>query len=178
MTRASGCSRVAVGGRGATPSRAPRFAALPPLSLYVHIPWCVRKCPYCDFNSHEARGDVPEDAYVDALLADLEFALPSVWGRKVGTVFIGGGTPSLFSAAAIDRLLAGDPRARCRSLPDAEITLEANPGHLRAREVRGLLRARASTGCRSACRASTPRTCRRSGACTTPTRRGARPRPR
>ena len=85
----------------------PRFAALPPLSLYVHIPWCVRKCPYCDFNSHEARGDPPEGAYVDALLADLEFALPAIWGRKVTTVFIGGGTPSLFSAAAIDRLLAG-----------------------------------------------------------------------
>ena len=105
----------------------PRFAALPPLSLYVHIPWCVRKCPYCDFNSHEARGDPPEDAYVDALLADLEFALPAIWGRKVTTVFIGGGTPSLFSAAAIDRLLAGI-RARVPLSPDAEITLEANPG--------------------------------------------------
>jgi oxygen-independent coproporphyrinogen-3 oxidase len=105
----------------------PRFAALPPLSLYVHIPWCVRKCPYCDFNSHEARGDPPEDAYVDALLADLEFALPAIWGRKVATVFIGGGTPSLFSAAAIDRLLAGI-RARVPLSPDAEITLEANPG--------------------------------------------------
>jgi coproporphyrinogen III oxidase-like Fe-S oxidoreductase len=91
----------------AGPSLAPRFAALPPLSLYVHIPWCIRKCPYCDFNSHEARGDFPEDAYVDALLADLEFSLPSVWGRRVGTVFFGGGTPSLFSAASIDRLLAG-----------------------------------------------------------------------
>jgi putative oxygen-independent coproporphyrinogen III oxidase len=105
----------------------PRFAALPPLSLYVHIPWCVRKCPYCDFNSHEARGDLPEDAYVDALFADLESALPAIWGRKVATVFIGGGTPSLFSAAAIDRLLAGI-RARLPLAPDAEVTLEANPG--------------------------------------------------
>src|ERR1700730_16508284 len=77
-----------------------------PLSLYVHIPWCIRKCPYCDFNSHEARGDVPEGAYVDALVTDLELALPSIWGRKVTSVFLGGGTPSLFSAAAIDRLLA------------------------------------------------------------------------
>src|SRR5512140_3464646 len=101
--------------------------ALPPLSLYVHIPWCVRKCPYCDFNSHEARGEVPEDAYVDALVADLEFALPSIWGRRVATIFIGGGTPSLFSAAAIDRLLAGI-RARVALAPQAEITLEANPG--------------------------------------------------
>jgi oxygen-independent coproporphyrinogen-3 oxidase len=110
----------------APPGR-PRFAALPPLSLYVHIPWCVRKCPYCDFNSHEARGDLPEDAYVDALFADLESSLPAIWGRKVTTVFIGGGTPSLFSAAAIDRLLAGI-RARLPLSPDAEVTLEANPG--------------------------------------------------
>ena len=108
-------------------SIAARFAALPPLALYVHVPWCLRKCPYCDFNSHEARGESPEDAYVDALLADLEFALPSIWGRRVVTVFIGGGTPSLLSAAAIDRLLAGI-RARVPLAPDAEITLEANPG--------------------------------------------------
>src|SRR5262249_40077505 len=79
----------------------PRFAALPPLALYVHIPWCLRKCPYCDFNSHEARGEVPETRYVDALIADLEQALPSIWGRKIVSVFIGGGTPSLFSASAI-----------------------------------------------------------------------------
>jgi putative oxygen-independent coproporphyrinogen III oxidase len=106
---------------------APRFAALPPLSLYVHVPWCVRKCPYCDFNSHEVRGEVPEAAYVDALLADLEFALPSIWGRRVVSVFIGGGTPSLFSAAALDRLLSGI-RARVALVPEAEITMEANPG--------------------------------------------------
>jgi len=105
----------------------PHFTALPPLALYIHIPWCVRKCPYCDFNSHEAKGDVPETEYVDALFADLEFALPSIWSRRVGTVFIGGGTPSLFSAAAIDRLLGG-VRARVPLAPDAEITLEANPG--------------------------------------------------
>jgi oxygen-independent coproporphyrinogen-3 oxidase len=105
----------------------PAFAALPPLSLYVHIPWCVRKCPYCDFNSHEAREPLPEDAYVDALLADLEAALPNVWGRKVHSVFIGGGTPSLFAARSIDRLLGGI-RARVPLLPAAEITLEANPG--------------------------------------------------
>jgi len=105
----------------------PRFAALPPLALYVHIPWCLRKCPYCDFNSHEARGDVPEARYVDALIADLEYALPSIWGRKVVSVFIGGGTPSLFSAAAIDTLLAAI-RARVPLIPDAEVTLEANPG--------------------------------------------------
>jgi putative oxygen-independent coproporphyrinogen III oxidase len=110
----------------AGPAR-PHFAALPPLSLYVHLPWCVRKCPYCDFNSHEAKGDVPEEPYVDALLTDLELALPSVWGRRITTVFIGGGTPSLFSAEAIDELLSG-VRARLPIAPDAEITLEANPG--------------------------------------------------
>ena len=110
-----------------TAGRSPRFRALPPLSLYVHIPWCVRKCPYCDFNSHEAKGEVPEDAYVDALFADLEAALPSIWGRKVMTMFIGGGTPSLFSAAAVERLLSGI-RARVPLAPDAEVTLEANPG--------------------------------------------------
>jgi oxygen-independent coproporphyrinogen-3 oxidase len=107
--------------------RAPQFSALPPLALYVHIPWCLKKCPYCDFNSHEARGAIPEARYVDALIADLEFALPSIWGRRVSTVFIGGGTPSLFSAAAIDRILAA-LRARVPLNPDAEVTLEANPG--------------------------------------------------
>ena len=105
----------------------PRFAALPPLSLYVHIPWCLRKCPYCDFNSHEARGEVPEAAYVDALIADLELALPSIWGRRITSIFIGGGTPSLFGAPAIDRFLAA-VRARVTVNPGAEVTLEANPG--------------------------------------------------
>jgi len=105
----------------------PHFSALPPLSLYVHVPWCIRKCPYCDFNSHNAPDALPEDAYVDALIADLEAALPSIWGRKIHTVFIGGGTPSLFSAPAIERLLSAI-RARVPLSPDAEITLEANPG--------------------------------------------------
>ncbi|HHJ16641.1 MAG TPA: radical SAM family heme chaperone HemW [Gammaproteobacteria bacterium] len=103
------------------------FSAPPPLSLYIHFPWCVHKCPYCDFNSHAIGGEVPETAYVDALLKDLEQELPAVWGRTVQTVFMGGGTPSLFSAAAIDRLLAG-VRARLPLSPEAEITLEANPG--------------------------------------------------
>ena len=104
-----------------------QFSALPPLSLYVHFPWCVRKCPYCDFNSHERRGEIPEAAYIDALLADLESDLPRVWGRPVRSIFFGGGTPSLFSPQAIETLLAG-VRARLPVAPDAEITLEANPG--------------------------------------------------
>ena len=109
------------------PPSTPRFAALPPLSLYVHIPWCIRKCPYCDFNSHEAGAEIPEARYVEALIADLEFALPSIWGRRFSSVFFGGGTPSLFSADAIDRILAA-VRARVPLAPDAEVTLEANPG--------------------------------------------------
>ena len=113
----------------------PHFDALPPLSLYVHIPWCVRKCPYCDFNSHEIRGGVPEDDYVAALLADLDAALPLVWGRRIHTVFIGGGTPSVFSGRAIDPLLAG-VRARLPLVGDAEITLEANPGTVEAEKFR------------------------------------------
>lgn len=105
-----------------------QLAALPPLSLYVHLPWCLRKCPYCDFNSHEiATSALPEQRYLDALVADLDAALALVWGRTVHSVFIGGGTPSLFSPAAIDRLLA-DVRARLRLSPACEITLEANPG--------------------------------------------------
>ncbi len=107
-----------------------QLPALPPLSLYVHLPWCLKKCPYCDFNSHEAAGGLAreiEQRYLDALVADLEAALPLVWGRPVHSVFIGGGTPSLFSPASIDRLL-GDIRARLRLEPDCEITLEANPG--------------------------------------------------
>ncbi len=122
-----------------------RFETLPPLSLYVHIPWCVRKCPYCDFNSHELKdsahlGPIPSVAgghkalandvernYIAALVADLESALPSIWGRKVYTIFFGGGTPSLLSARAIDEIL-GAIRARLPIAPDAEITLEANPG--------------------------------------------------
>lgn len=110
--------------------------ALPPLSLYVHFPWCVRKCPYCDFNSHEAKGgDFPEQAYLDALRADLEMALPLIWGRKIYTVFIGGGTPSLLSAAGLDRLLS-DLRTLLPLDGDAEITMEANPGTFEAEKFR------------------------------------------
>jgi len=108
----------------------------PPLSLYIHIPWCLRKCPYCDFNSHEARGDVPESAYVDALVADFEASLPSVWGRRLQTIFIGGGTPSLFTPQAIDRLLTA-VRTRIPVDPAAEITLEANPGTFEMERFRG-----------------------------------------
>ncbi|UCU95583.1 oxygen-independent coproporphyrinogen III oxidase-like protein [Hydrogenophaga taeniospiralis] len=110
-----------------------QLQGLPPLALYIHLPWCLKKCPYCDFNSHEwsatsAPGQaLPEQTYLDALRADLEAALPLIWGRSVHSIFIGGGTPSLFSPEAIDRLL-GDVRALLRLDADAEITLEANPG--------------------------------------------------
>jgi oxygen-independent coproporphyrinogen-3 oxidase len=103
------------------------LGSLPPLSLYVHLPWCLKKCPYCDFNSHELGAELPEQRYIDALIVDLEHSLPLIWGRTVHSIFIGGGTPSLFSPQAIDRLLA-DIRARLRLTPDCEITLEANPG--------------------------------------------------
>jgi putative oxygen-independent coproporphyrinogen III oxidase len=116
-------------------TRGVRLAQLPPLTLYAHLPWCVRKCPYCDFNSHETRAAVPEEEYVAALLADVESALPSVWGRRVHAVFLGGGTPSLFSARAIDALLAGI-RARLNVEPGAEITLEANPGTFEVEKFR------------------------------------------
>lgn len=108
---------------------------LPPLSLYVHVPWCVRKCPYCDFNSHQADGELPEQDYLAALQADLEQALPLIWGRQVISVFIGGGTPSLLSARAVDTMLASF-RACLNLLPDAEITLEANPGTAEAGRFR------------------------------------------
>ena len=131
-----------------------QLKSLPPLSLYVHLPWCIKKCPYCDFNSHElsptvaqyvslaaprggasglrrpgagTAGELPEQRYIDALIADVEAALPLIWGRTVQSIFIGGGTPSLFSPQAIDRLLA-DIRARLKLNADCEITLEANPG--------------------------------------------------
>jgi oxygen-independent coproporphyrinogen-3 oxidase len=112
-------------------SQAVNFQALPPLSLYIHIPWCVRKCPYCDFNSHEARGAFPEQEYIAALVRDLEMALPLIWGRKVYTVFFGGGTPSLLSGAGVAEIL----RQVRMLLPldhNAEITLEANPGTVEA----------------------------------------------
>ena len=123
--------RVGAAGRGEI-----RFRSPPPLSLYIHVPWCVRKCPYCDFNSHALAGDgradpwpasIPEAAYVAALITDLESALPLVWGRRVESVFFGGGTPSLLSGEGIDQLLAA-VRSRLQLLPNAEITLEANPG--------------------------------------------------
>jgi putative oxygen-independent coproporphyrinogen III oxidase len=113
-----------------------KLAALPPLALYVHIPWCVRKCPYCDFNSHERAGALPEKEYLECLLRDLEASLPDVWGRRVISVFIGGGTPSLFAPESIDALLSG-VRARLTLEPDAEITLEANPGTVEAARFRG-----------------------------------------
>ena len=103
------------------------FPGYPPLSLYVHLPWCVRKCPYCDFNSHTRPGQIPESEYAAALVADLESELPDVWGRPVHSIFFGGGTPSLFSAAWYEEFL-GAVRGRLKLAPDAEITLEANPG--------------------------------------------------
>ncbi len=118
-----------------------RFTALPPLALYIHIPWCLKKCPYCDFNSHEVRiasgkpGEIPEQEYVAALMADFEQTLPRVWGRRISSVFFGGGTPSLLSGAAVDAILAG-VRARLPLNPDAEITLEANPGTVEAGRFR------------------------------------------
>ena len=150
-----------------------QLPALPPLSLYVHLPWCLKKCPYCDFNSHEVNvapktpgtasppqgeasglgrpGAVPEARYLDALRADLEAALPLVWGRPVISVFIGGGTPSLFSPDSIERLLA-DIRARLPLVPGCEITLEANPGTFereRFRAFRGAGVTRLSIGVQS-----------------------------
>ena len=124
--------------RAATPqsTTGSGLRVMPPLSLYVHIPWCVRKCPYCDFNSHEAHGAFPEAEYVAALIADLEFALPQIWGRRVVSIFFGGGTPSLFSAHSIDTLLTAI-RTRVTLLPDAEITLEANPGTVETAKFAG-----------------------------------------
>ena len=116
-------------------SLTPRLEVLPPLSLYIHIPWCVRKCPYCDFNSHEAKGEIPELAYIQALAMDLEAALPLIWGRKVYSVFFGGGTPSLLSAQGVDTILS-TVRALLRPESDAEITLEANPGTFEAEKFR------------------------------------------
>ncbi|WP_092403212.1 MULTISPECIES: radical SAM family heme chaperone HemW [Candidatus Ichthyocystis] len=100
-----------------------------PLSLYIHFPWCVRKCPYCDFNSHTLQTILPEDEYIDSLVRDLEFALPTIWGRPIRSIFMGGGTPSLFSYKAISRLLS-EIRARVFLFPGIEITMEANPGVL------------------------------------------------
>ncbi len=112
-------------------SQSVSFQAMPPLSLYIHIPWCVRKCPYCDFNSHEARSAFPEKEYVAALVRDLELALPQIWGRKVYTVFFGGGTPSLLSGESVEEILR-QVRMLLPMSGDAEITLEANPGTVEA----------------------------------------------
>lgn len=129
-----------------------QLPALPPLSLYVHLPWCLKKCPYCDFNSHEMNpAQMPEQRYVDALVADLEAALPLVWGREVHSIFLGGGTPSLFSPEAIDRLISA-VRARLKLAPDCEVTLEANPGTFekdRFRAFRGAGVTRLSVGVQS-----------------------------
>jgi len=112
------------------------FSALPELALYVHMPWCIRKCPYCDFNSHQGPEAIPESQYIDALMRDLEQFLPWVWGRPLVSIFIGGGTPSLFSAASI-AILISEIRARMKCLPSLEITLEANPGSFEADRFRG-----------------------------------------
>ncbi|WP_170841593.1 radical SAM family heme chaperone HemW [Nitrosomonas aestuarii] len=116
-------------------SHTPRLRSLPPLSLYIHIPWCLKKCPYCDFNSHAVRGEdpVPEDAYVSALIRDLESALPNIWGRQLTSVFFGGGTPSMFSATSIEKILVA-VRSLLPLEPTAEITLEANPGTFEAQK--------------------------------------------
>jgi putative oxygen-independent coproporphyrinogen III oxidase len=122
--------------------RTPGVASSPPLALYVHLPWCLRKCPYCDFNSHESRKGtaLPEARYLDALQTDLEASLPAIWGRSVQTVFIGGGTPSLFSPEGIDRLLTMI-RARLPLVPGAEVTMEANPGTFEAARFRAFAEA-------------------------------------
>lgn len=125
MTTDSSASSLIIGGAASSP-RAP-LPTLPPLALYIHIPWCVRKCPYCDFNSHTASPVLPEQEYVDALLADLDQDLHAVYGRELTSIFFGGGTPSLFSAEALGRLLQGVEQ-RIPFADDIEITLEANPG--------------------------------------------------
>ena len=128
-----------------------RLAALPPLTLYVHIPWCLKKCPYCDFNSHEARGAVPEAEYAGAVIADLEASVPKVWGRRVHAIFFGGGTPSLFSPASIERLITA-ARTLLPVEAEAEVTLEANPGtfeQARFRDFRGAGVNRLSVGIQS-----------------------------
>ena len=112
------------------------FSSIPPLGLYIHLPWCERKCPYCDFNSYQADASIHEQAYVDALLNDLEQDLPLVWGRSIDSIFIGGGTPSLFSASAIDRLFSG-LRALLNFAPAIEVTLESNPGSADTRNYAG-----------------------------------------
>ena len=108
---------------------------LPPLSVYIHVPWCVRKCPYCDFNSHALKGELPEAEYLQALEMDLVATLPQIWGRPIHTVFIGGGTPSLLSAQAMERIM-GMLRQLLNIAPDTEVTLEANPGTVEAQRFK------------------------------------------
>ena len=103
------------------------FNELPPLSLYIHFPWCVKKCPYCDFNSHALNQELPEREYVHCLLNELDQELPNIWGRRIQSIFMGGGTPSLFSATSMEQLISG-LRARLNLHPQVEITMEANPG--------------------------------------------------
>lgn len=123
-----------------------KLTALPPLALYIHFPWCEKKCPYCDFNSHQIREGVgaksgfDEERYINALIGDLETELPGIWGRQVHSIFIGGGTPSLLSAQGMDRLLSAI-RARINLEPDAEITMEANPGSVEAEKLAGFAKA-------------------------------------
>ena len=122
------------------------LTALPPLALYIHFPWCEKKCPYCDFNSHQIKdstnlaGGFDEQRYLNALITDLETELPNIWGRQVHSIFIGGGTPSLLSAAGMDQLLCA-VRARVNLEPDAEITMEANPGSVEADKLAGFAKA-------------------------------------
>ena len=125
----------------------PTFTALPPLALYIHFPWCEKKCPYCDFNSHQIKdptsnslGGFDEQRYIHTLIADLETELPNTWGRQVHSIFIGGGTPSLLSAAGMDQLLCA-VRARINLEPDAEMTMEANPGSVEADKLAGFAKA-------------------------------------
>ena len=123
------------------------LTTLPPLALYIHFPWCEKKCPYCDFNSHQIKdqssnllGGFDEQRYINALIADLETELPNIWGRQVHSIFIGGGTPSLLSAAGMDQLLCA-VRARINLEPDAEITMEANPGSVESEKFTGFAKA-------------------------------------
>ena len=118
----------------------PEFTSLPPLSLYIHLPWCVKKCPYCDFNSHTFESGLPEQEYLNALIADLEYQLPSIWGRRIISVFIGGGTPSLFSAESINKLMS-TLRSHLNCLPNMEITMEANPGTVEQNKFNGFFAA-------------------------------------
>lgn len=155
MNHDPAASPLILGGAHAPQAALPQ---LPPLALYIHIPWCVRKCPYCDFNSHAASPTLPEQEYVDALLADLDQDLPAAYGRELSSIFFGGGTPSLFSAQALGRLLAG-VQQRIPFASDIEITLEANPGPSSRRSSPPIAPS-GSTACPSVSRASRSRSSR------------------